>query len=106
MMDIPVPPGNQNNFGVEFAAAKIDQIRVSTGQTGLCFRCRHGLFTRRASEQDARVMCSQIGQRMPPDIAVCSRFQAAGQLTIFELINLCDPMDVLSKQRAGFKVEP
>ena len=105
MSDVPMPYGNQN-FGVEFAAAKIDQIRVATGHTGLCFRCRHGFVVRRERDFDARIVCQQLNQRMPPDVAACSRFINSSQLTIFELIQLCDPHDILSKKKAGFKQEP
>lgn len=106
MSDVPMPPsGGQYNFCVEYAAAKIDQIRVATGHTGLCFRCRHGFVVRREHDFDARIVCQQLNQRMPPDVAACSRFVNSSQLTIFELIQLCDPTDILSKQKAGFKQE-
>lgn len=88
---------------VERAASNIDQIRIATGHSGLCFRCRHGFVTQRARDLEPAVLCGQIGKPMPPDISACSRFLASGQLTIFELIQMCDPMDILSKQRAGFK---
>lgn len=105
-MDYGVPTVERGSMmPVEHAAARIEQIRISTGHTGLCFRCRHGFVTQRQTEMEPRVMCQQIQQRMPPDIHVCSRFQASGQLTIFELIQMCDPMDILTKQRAGFKAE-
>lgn len=106
MSDAPfaTPSGGHDSVGeVQRAAAKIDQIRISTGHHGLCFRCRYAFVTKRANDLEAKVLCTQIGKSMPPDIAACSRVLANGQLTVFELIQMCDPMDVLSKQRPGFR---
>lgn len=106
MSDVPMTPyPSESMSDVEYAASKIDQVRIATGHRGLCFRCRHGFVTQRSRDLEPQVICTSIGKPMPPDISSCSRFLASGQLTIFELIQMCDPTDILSKQRVGFKPE-
>lgn len=99
----PAVPSSVNS-NVEFRANQIDRFHVlRSSHGGLCFRCRSGMVTRRARDFDPRILCLSINQKMPPDIAECTRFQSSGELTIWELVQIAEVIDVKSSKRVGFE---
>lgn len=92
---------------IEYKAEQLESAnrRVAPSKGGLCFRCRSGFVTRRERDIEYKIMCMQVMSRMPDDIAECSKFQSSGELSIWELAQIADVVDVVSKKSVGFNHE-
>jgi hypothetical protein len=73
---------------VELAGSE-DQVR----RVGLCRRCAHGTVFHSA-RQGLTVYCGQIGERIPPDVDECSRFEVNQAVKLSDLEKLAIPVDI------------
>ena len=98
-----------NNTRVELQADALDARAKATERvtiTGICSRCTHAHIWRTARMNEPVVVCQTMygePSRVPTDIRECNKFSQVGQLSIYELINLCCDID-LSKgtKKVGF----
>ena len=83
-------------------AKAIERVNI----TGLCGRCTHAHIWRTARMNEPVVICQSMDaayDRVPTDIIECNKFSQIGQLSIYELINLCCDIDLTkSTKKVGF----
>jgi len=100
---------------IEDAASKVDAggRRLSTfnleGEGGKCFSCERAWIYRTARRNDPVVMCRAAFNDpllMPHDITECSVYSKRGEVDIFELIKMHNPIDLSKSDKVmGFKRE-
>lgn len=100
---------------IEDAVSKINAVerRLSTfnleGVGGKCFSCERAWIYRTARRNDPVVMCRATYSDpllMPHDITECSAYSKRGEVDIFELIKMHNPVDLSKPDKVmGFKRE-
>jgi hypothetical protein len=61
---------------------------------GKCFSCARAWIIRTSRENDARIQC-QVGEvTMSHDVVECNRYQKKGEVDIWDLIKMHNPVDL------------
>ena len=82
---------------------QVERLHAPKGMS-LCFRCTHSHIYRRKAEFNVVIRCHQLSDcaEVADDITQCNRFKQSGQITIWELMQIAQPILIDGKDSAGF----
>lgn len=87
----------------EAIESQVERLNAPKG-TSLCFRCTHSHIYRRKVSFTPVIRCHELEgcDEVADDIEECNRFKQTGKLTIWELMQIAQPILIDGKDSAGF----
>ncbi len=89
----------------EAIESQVERLNAPKG-TSLCFRCTHSHIYRRKEDFNVVIRCNELTDyahsQMANDIEECNRFNQSGKLSIWDLMQIAQPIMIDGKDSAGF----
>jgi len=85
----------------ETIEAQVERINAPKGLS-LCFRCTRSHIYRRKADFNVVIRCQQLGHQVADDIEERNQFKQSGQIGIWELMQIAQPILIDGKDSAGF----